>query len=176
MAERKRTRGDKSLGCYGASLRSTSAQVCPTPRERAGKGRCNPLFQGDKMLSVGDGILHGQMSLPHTHRPDTTQLLRTECQHATTNLPAPSPHARRQKTTGSRLHPARGHIQRCHGVLPQGLSHPEPDHTSWRGLAAQRAQPDKQLSKNASGAATPQKGSPPSRSAPPAPPVDEVLL
>lgn len=92
---------------------STCAQVCSIPKERPGKGRCNPLFEGDEMLSVGDGILHGQTSLPHAHRPDTTQLLHTECQHSTTNLPAC-----RQENHCSRSHPARGHIQLRHGALP----------------------------------------------------------
>lgn len=73
------------------------------------------------MLGVGDGILHGQTSLPHTHRPDTTRLLCPECQHTTTDPPAPSPHARRQKNHRSSLRPAHGHVQHCHGALPARL-------------------------------------------------------
>ena len=122
------------------------------------------------MLSVG--VLHGQTSLPHTHRPDTTQLLRTESQHATTNLPAPS----QTENHRSALLPACSHIQHCHGALPARVkpSRARP-RVPERGLAAQKAGPAKQLLENASGAASPQKGSPASRSAP-APPADEVLL
>lgn len=127
------------------------------------------------MLSIGDGILHGQTSLPHTHRLDATQLLRTECQHATTDLPAPPLHARRQKTTTPDHALPAATSSAARELCLQGLSHPEPDHASWSGLAAQRARPAKQLLENASGAAAPQKGSPASRSAP-APPADKVLL
>lgn len=38
--------GDRSPGRYGASLGSTSAQVCSIPRERPEKGRCSALSQG----------------------------------------------------------------------------------------------------------------------------------
>lgn len=112
------------------------------------------------------GWVHGQTSLPHTHRLDTTQLLRTECQHATTNLPAPLLHARRQKTTAPDHALPAATSSAATELCLQGLSHPEPDHASWSGLAAQRARPAKQLLENASGAAAPQKGSSASRSAP----------
>lgn len=109
---------ERSPGCYGASLGSTFAQVCLTPKE----GRCHPLFQSDKMPSAGDRILHRQTSLLHIHHPERVRLLHSECQHTTTNLPAPS----QTKTTLSSA------IEQS----LQGLSHPKPDHKSWTGLAA----------------------------------------
>lgn len=62
---------EQSPGHYGAPLGSTSAQVCPTPSKRPGKGGCRPLSQGDKMLSVRDEIMRGEtFPLPPITRHD----------------------------------------------------------------------------------------------------------
>lgn len=120
-----------------------------------GKGRCNPLFQGDKTLSAGDEILHRRTSLLHTHHPDTARLLHSECQHLTTDPPAPL-QTINHSTAVPRSNACKG------SAIPSLTTRP-----------GQGQQPAKQLLDNTSDAAAPQKGSLESCLAPPA---NEVLL
>lgn len=53
-------RGRGQGGQVTRMLWSTLNQQCPTPRERLEKGDATPYFWGDKQLSAGAGILHGQ--------------------------------------------------------------------------------------------------------------------
>lgn len=143
------------------------------PGRDLGEGNAIPYFSGTRCSALGSCM---------GRRPSHTPIAQTQpsCSAPSASVPQLTcllPRCPLAETKPSlQITPC----PRPHPALPQelclqGLSHPKPDHSSWRGLAAQRAQLAKWLLENGSGAAAPQKGSPASCLAA-VPPADEVLL